>query len=325
LFRVKKWSIFDSFARRLKAVFANVHVFSWRLIVRFFCVVLFVGVVLFGLVYRAIRSTLYRCSYSLEWCTKIEKSHSWLIGQHGARTVSFKSSDGINLSGLLITRPQAKCVVVLCHGFWMSKEHMRHFIELFPDQTLLLFDFRAHGSSDGDVISIGYHEKKDVQAAVSFLHSEDGTKNLPIVGFGISMGAATVLAAAADGIQFKALILDSSFADLDEQVGHVFSSDTGLPATLFMPITRFMYEHIAQFTLSAVSPVRFMQKVTCPILIIHSEDDHYIPVCNARQLYDQAKNQKELWLVKKSKHGYASVDYPDEYAQHTRAFLNRYA
>ena len=61
--------------------------------------------------------------------------------------------------------------------------------------AVLMFDLRGHGESDGDRLSIGYHERKDVLGAVDFAE-EKGFEKIGVLSF--CMGAATSLRAAAD-------------------------------------------------------------------------------------------------------------------------------
>src|SRR5579859_2547920 len=84
-----------------------------------------------------------------------------------AQEVVFNAQDGIRLSGVLVPNEQAKRIVIICHGFQASKEMMSDCVQaLYDNETIFfLFDFRAHGSSQGSYISLAYHEKKDLYAA----------------------------------------------------------------------------------------------------------------------------------------------------------------
>ena len=140
-----------------------------------------------------------------------------LFKKFNAQPVSFSTQDGIGIAGLLIIRPEAARNILVCHGYRMAKERMHRFALMFPHDNILLFDYRAHGQSEGGRSSIGYYEKNDVLAALHFLQENTLTAHLPIVGVGVSMGAVTLLSAACQSGICKAIVLDAPFARLDSR------------------------------------------------------------------------------------------------------------
>jgi fermentation-respiration switch protein FrsA (DUF1100 family) len=278
-----------------------------------------------GLAYKTIRDSMYRKPYAPEQLEKIEANRDYLRRTYHTQPVHFYSKDGLRLSGLLIKRPHARRVILLCHGLAMSKEHMKRFIDLFPEDTLLVFDFRAHGQSEGDFISIGNFERYDVRAAYDFLRSHEATKNLPLIGFGVSMGGAALLGAiACQNVACDGIIIDSSFADLREQITHAFTDRTGLPKAILMPVTLALYELIGGYSIEQVVPKQFMTKVKGPVFIAHSEVDTTTPLAQARLLYDAASHpHKEMWVVKDAEHARIVHKYPREYAERIAQFLAR--
>src|SRR6185369_7667751 len=82
---------------------------------------------------------------------------------------------------------------------------------LYPDYNVLLLDHRGHGDSGGLRTTIGYEERLDVHAAVDVL-VERGLG--PVGIFGMSMGAATAILAAAEDERIAAIVADSPYARL---------------------------------------------------------------------------------------------------------------
>lgn len=273
--------------------------------------------VVIGLAYQTLDRATSRQPYPANRLVKREK----IKQKYGAQPVTFKTEDGLTLSGLLIERPNACRAVLVCHGYGLSKENMRAYIELFPHDTILLFDFRTHGESEGNLISIGHYEQRDIRAAVNFLRARDTTKNIPLVGIGLSMGGATLLGAAGNGVPFDMVIVDSTFADLTTQVSYSFNHYTGMPTTVFKSLAVTMFEYIAGCCPQDVVPAKFITNITCPLLIIHSENDTTAPVENAHRLFAAATSKKTLWLVKGSRHGFIIHDNPEEYKQRVDQFL----
>jgi alpha-beta hydrolase superfamily lysophospholipase len=62
--------------------------------------------------------------------------------------------------------------------------------------SVLMFDLRGHGESEGKRTTIGYHEVRDVRGALSWLKEDQGFEPNEVVLHGWSMGGATVLRSA---------------------------------------------------------------------------------------------------------------------------------
>jgi predicted alpha/beta-fold hydrolase len=77
--------------------------------------------------------------------------------------------------------------------------------------SMLIFDFRNSGESEGDVTSVGQFEKNDLLGAVDWVKKNT---NQQIVLLGYSMGGATSLLAAAEETEVQAVISDSAFNNL---------------------------------------------------------------------------------------------------------------
>jgi pimeloyl-ACP methyl ester carboxylesterase len=286
-------------------------------------IVLSIGILVFGsyIYYNKLCASLRRKLPSPETAALIAQHYKQIMALPNARTVTFSAHDGPQLHGILITRSQARRIIMLCHGYHRTKESMEPYIKLFPHDTILLFDFRGHGQSCGDLVSIGYYETQDIFAALDFLHHEPATQKLPIIGFGVSMGGSSLIAAASKTHDFKALILDSSFASLAHEVAHQL--ELQLPKFL-LPLAQRILESVAGFCLSVMTPARAIKKVRCPILIIHSHDDPFTPVHHAHTLYRASTvPNKQLWIVTGSAHADAFKDYPQEYQERVHAFLKQ--
>ncbi|HYX48835.1 MAG TPA: alpha/beta fold hydrolase, partial [Ktedonobacteraceae bacterium] len=85
--------------------------------------------------------------------------------------------------------------------------------------AILAFDMRGTGESPPEPLSLGYFEQRDVLGAVDFLRS--GPVPYPalgrtriIGGWGVSMGAATLLMATAKEPAIRAVVSDCAYADI---------------------------------------------------------------------------------------------------------------
>lgn len=261
-------------------------------------------------------SRVDRESYEL----KRKEYYNYLIDRHTVQNITFKTKDGLDLSGFLIQRPEAKRVILLCHGYRQAKEFLAPLADLFDKDTLFLFDFRTQGSSKGNRITFGSEESMDIHAALEELSKHKELSQLPVYGLGISMGAVALIKAAYENVALNGLVLDSSYAILKEQSERAMKRVSALPKPL-RSLGRCMFETIMGGDISALNACILIQAIKTPVLIIHSEDDKITPVCDAHELYKRAQGQKELWIVHEAPHAHIYNAYPDEYKHRVISFF----
>src|SRR2546421_5982599 len=131
--------------------------------------------------------------------------------------VEFSTSDGIRLRGWWSEAPAAKAVAVLSHGYVMNRCELTPLAAQLVDAgcSAFVYDFRAHGKSDGRICGFGVREAEDVRAAVAFVRQRAPSAKVVLIGS--SMGAAaSAFALATHEALADALILDSSYSKLSK-------------------------------------------------------------------------------------------------------------
>ncbi|CAN1336423.1 Uncharacterized protein YqkD [Linum perenne] len=104
--------------------------------------------------------------------------------------------------------------VIYCHGNSGCRADANEAaVILLPSNiTVFTLDFSGSGLSDGEYVSLGWHEKDDLKAAVSYLRSN---KNISCIGlWGRSMGAVTSILYGAEDPSIAGMVLDSAFSNL---------------------------------------------------------------------------------------------------------------
>lgn len=246
-----------------------------------------------------------------------------LITNYGAQEVTLHTKDGIALKTLYVKRSQAKRMFVIMHGYRQTKESYAILAQLFPDDTLLFIDLRAHGESDGNLISYGYFEALDAQAAFDYLKKSNST--LPIIGLGFSMGAVALAQSVANGTDFSALILDCAFCNLRTQIDRLFCRFTGFPS-IFNFFGRGFYNIITGTSTDQLDVSTLLENKNIPLLIIHCKEDRTTPVVDAYSIYTYLKkhsNNKNifLWVSPTGKHVGLARKSPIIYKQKLDEFL----
>jgi hypothetical protein len=132
------------------------------------------------------------------------------------QNVQFNTADGLTLSGWFLPDGDSDSTVVICHGAGANKGNFIDFLRVFDGRgySSLIFDARSHGESDGHTSTFGLFEIADVYAAVDWLKRERPDRARHVYGLGSSMGAMTLVRAAAHDQRIEAIVLDSCFASV---------------------------------------------------------------------------------------------------------------
>jgi pimeloyl-ACP methyl ester carboxylesterase len=143
--------------------------------------------------------------------------------------VAFSAADGAPLSGWLLSGGTRRAVVAVGHGLFRSRREVLDRAAFFRQQgyDTLVFDFRRHGGSGGEQVSLGYHERKDFEGANELLRKMH--PGAPVVLYGVSMGAGAAILAARETPQVAAVVADSPFLNLEHTVVHHVKLIFGLP------------------------------------------------------------------------------------------------
>lgn len=217
--------------------------------------------------------------------------------------VEFCAEDGTALHGWWFPKPEAKGVLLVCHGnagnvsdrIWIAEDLRDVPVHVF------VFDYRGYGKSSGIPSEKG--TGRDVRAAYEVVCSRLGTQDdPPVVVYGRSLGGAVALQLACE-VPLRGVILESTFSSILDIGKRVYPY-------LFPSLTcRHPYR----------SDLRIPQ-VQCPILAAHSPDDEIVAFDFGKKLYDLAPN---LWhfCPLKGTHVEAGWQSSPEYAQRMRDFL----
>ena len=141
--------------------------------------------------------------------------------------VSFTTADGLTLRGWFVpSEKKADKTLILLHGYPADKGNILPALAfLHADFNLLLFDFRYLGESEGNYSTAGAKEVEDLLAAIQFLKG----KGIAEVGvWGFSMGGAVALMAIEKASEIRAVISESSYANL----GDMASSSLEFPCSI---------------------------------------------------------------------------------------------
>lgn len=148
--------------------------------------------------------------------------------------------------------------------------------------SVLMFDLRGHGESEGDRFSLGWYERRDLKGALDWAQAR-GFSQIGVYGF--SMGAATAILTAAEDGRIAAVVEDSGYADLQRLLAVEIPKRSGLPG-FYTPGVLLMVRALYGADAGAIHPGRAIGRLgDRPVLILHCQDDQLVPVVNAEQLW----------------------------------------
>ena len=240
--------------------------------------------------------------------------------------VAFQSRDGLTLRGWFIPAEKPRGTIVFCHGHAGSMDPDIEYAPAFHDggYNVLMFDFRGHGLSEGQRVSMGYHERLDLLGAVDYLRSR-GIDRVGVLGF--SMGGAVAISTAPQSEAIRAVISDGGFARL----GNAFASgvrDRGWPgrvAAWVRPLIICLASLRLGSWLPKADPTRWVDQIAPrALLIIHGGLDPYVSLAAVEELYAKAGEPKELWVVPEAGHRMVDRQRPDEYRARLLAFFDKW-
>jgi uncharacterized protein len=238
--------------------------------------------------------------------------------------VTFATTDGLHLRGWCLTPAVPRAALVVAHGFAMNRSELLDLAHALQARgyAVLLFDFRAHGASDGVRSTVGYREANDIIAAIDYLRDRADLTGLPIGVAGISMGAAAAIMAAARDKRIAAVVADSSFATLTDIACAGIRAVYHLPEFPFGLLSIRFCELLTHARIRENRPVDAVAAIAPrPLLIVHGADDTFVPVAQAHQLYAAASAPKDLWIVPDNGHAATFALQLDEYATRLDRFF----
>lgn len=238
--------------------------------------------------------------------------------------VFIQSRDHLRLHGMLYHVSDDAPAEILFHGY--QSIAVRDFcgglqLALKAGHNALLVDQRAHGQSEGNALSFGILERYDCVSWIEYIRERFG-ENSRIILVGISMGAATVLQAGGLPLpeDVAGIIADSGYtapADIIKKV----AADRHLPGKLIYPLIRWGGRIFGGFDIEEDSAEEALKRCSIPVLIIHGENDGFVPCEMGRRNYEACSGKKSLFTFPGAEHGLSYLVDPERYSGAVSVFL----
>lgn len=259
--------------------------------------------------------------------------------------VSFKTSDGVTLSGWIVKGGTDKVIIqshfgVQCSrcGFTVEgKGRMEkslwdkdiHFLNqtkylVEAGYSVLMYDMRNHGNSEQKGwITWGRDERKDLIAAIQFIVDHEVYNNANIGLFSICMGQAISTFAFGMEPEMKNFKNLKAMVSVQPLTYDYFVENMGLP--MFVVNAGSKYSKNKRNTdLTGDSFLPYVKDISVPTLVIQNSNDPMTDLDMVKQYYNDLAVEKEiLWLDLEKKRA-AAYDWIGKNPEEILDWFNKY-
>lgn len=249
---------------------------------------------------------------------------------HGlpAEDITLTTQDGLTLGGWWIPADgDAQGTVIQCAGQNGSMDS-----DLAPAHVLhdagfnvLMFDWRAHGRSEGETVTLGALEQLDLVAALDYAEQRRNISRVGVLGF--SMGAGVALMTAAHDRRIAALVVDGAYPALAGLLAGWAARRQGFPGPWARALARIAVMAAslrANLQLYRANPIESAPHVTAPVLFVHTADDDFVTEADIVALRAAVGGPSELWIAPDANHREAFERHTAEYTHRVIDWFTRH-
>ncbi|CAM8905681.1 unnamed protein product [Rhodiola kirilowii] len=188
--------------------------------------------------------------------------------------------------------------VIYCHGNSGCRADANEAaVILLPSNiTVFTLDFSGSGLSEGDYVSLGWHEKDDLKVIVSYLRNNEQVSRIGL--WGRSMGAVTSILYGGEDPSIAGMVLDSAFSNLfDLMMELVDVYKIRLPKFTVKMGVQYMRRVIqkkAKFDIMNLNCMQVAPKTFIPALFGHSREDKFIQPHHCDLIFESYAGDKNI-------------------------------
>lgn len=239
-------------------------------------------------------------------------------------TISINARDGKRLYARYYHVQDGAPLQIQIHGYHGNP--LRDFcgghkIAREAGHNTLVIDQRCHGKSDGHTITFGIRERQDCLCWIHYALDRFG-KETQIFLSGVSMGAATVLMASELDLPKNVIgiIADCPYSSPEAIIRKV-SKDMGLPPKVMFPFVRLGARIYGRFNINEASAVTAVRNAKVPILLLHGDDDRFVPCDMSQEIFDACKSRKRLEYFSGAGHAISYIVETEKYEKIVSEFI----
>ena len=234
-------------------------------------------------------------------------------------------NDKLKLYGVYFDQKSDYSVIII-HGYCASMQSRMMDLPYYYDRgyNVLFIDLRTHGKSEGNYVTLGAKESEDVLAWIRWLSKR--TNNSKIILDGVSMGSATVLNCAGNKdlpSNVVGIIADCGFSSPYEQCRYMIFGKNKNRGKFSAQVARLYARLLCGYDMKKDSPIENVKKAKVPALIIHGDNDDFVPSYMAREIYDAYNGEKDILINHCVGHALSTVLATDRVHKKLDEFLGK--
>ena len=226
------------------------------------------------------------------------------------RKVEITTFDGLTLRGRYYELTPDAPIEIMMHGYQGNLERDLSggiFRALNIGHSVLLYDHRGSGLSDGNTMTFGINESRDCRRWIDYV-LKNINPNAQIILSGVSMGAATAMITSGyDDLpeNVVGVVADCGYTSAEDIIKKVVK-EMKLPPNLLYPFIKLGARLFGGFDLDEFSPIEQVKKSKIPTIFVHGDIDGYVPMEMSEQNYEACSaKHKKLVIIKGADHGLA--------------------
>ncbi|MFA7116949.1 MAG: alpha/beta fold hydrolase [Bacteroidales bacterium] len=205
---------------------------------------------------------------------------------------NFRTDSGVLINGLYFKQKNAKGIVIINRGSGGSLENYSPKQSVFYNDLnydVFIYDYRGNGKSQGNSENMEslFHDLRFIYKHFSQIYGEE---NIVLLGDSFGTGIAAKIASENNP---KHLILMAPYYKYNE----LLRRRSG-----WMPLGLIVKYNFKTF--------EYLEKCSCPVLLIHGEQDDAIKPKASERLYKHINSEKHLLIIKNAGHSNLSK-YPE--------------
>ncbi|MBE6674803.1 MAG: alpha/beta hydrolase [Ruminococcaceae bacterium] len=231
---------------------------------------------------------------------------------------------GLNLYGEYYDFGSERCAVILSgrteslrYGYFFAIPYAKN------GCNILVLDPRAHGLSDGEYNTVGFEESTDIIEWVKMLKERFGI--VSVVFHGICIGAAGGVLALTSGNCpdiVDGIVTEGMFPNFGESVKNHMKERKKAIFPTYKLVDMWMKKYTSHSM--EIGPIDFIDKLSVPLLMLHSKEDLYSTPEYAQKLYDKAgTSQKKLVWFDHGRHSMLRITDTERYDSSISEFLSQ--
>lgn len=250
-----------------------------------------------------------------------------VIDGQRAEAVRFPSAGAVTLAGWYLYGSNGATVVLLPGSSSTVGSVERHAAELHDAGfSVLAYDARGHGRSEGRAMELGWDAEADVSAAVSYLIDERSADPDRIGAVGLSLGGEVAIGAAASDDRLSAVVAEGAGGRSAQD--HTWLADAyGVRGEVQVAVDRFTYWLVDLLSPAPgpPSPMRadVRRVAPRPVLLVAAGDDPDEQRV-AEGLREASPSNVETWTCEGAGHTGALAAAPQGWRRRVVGFLRRH-